>query len=392
MLRTPDLQRIAVAKRSRQAVIDLGSGNVTCMLGEMANDGVVRIVGFGRIPADGWVRGTTADLERAIGPVVSAWKSATWNAGVHRKDVYASVHGEHCWSVRGRGSVAVRNPRRGISMADVRGAIEQALAIALPSNQEILHVIPTGYVVDGQKYIAEPRGLFGYRLDVEVQIVVCRASVVENISRVLGMAGLRLRGTLLRGIAAALGATSRQEREIGVALIYLGAQTELLVLKGSSVLYHAALELGGGVITNDVSALLRLPYQVGERLKIGRGVALVSRVTGDELLQVQLPNNIRRVSRHLLASIVESRVDELLTLVLAQLSKNNLVEQLAAGVVITGSTAQLPGIDELGEQVLNLPVRVGLPCGVLGPQEVLRDPSWVPGVGLLRLALCTEMD
>jgi cell division protein FtsA len=362
------------------------------MLGETTDGGQIRVAGYGRSPADGWRNGAVVDPEKAIQAIVASWQAATEMAGFRLDTVQVSVTGEHIRYIRGKGSVAVRRPSKGISGVDLREVIEQAKAVALPQDEMILHVVPIQYIVDGQKGVTQPRGLFGMRLDVEVHIIIAALSVVENIYRVVEGAGLRVRKLMLRGLVAALGGTELEERRSGVALVHIGALTDIVVFRDSAVRLNRTLALGGEHLTNDISLVLRIPQPQAEKIKTEYGVAMASRVESDEPIAVQIQNNTKQISRRLLASIIEPRCEEILLHADGEIRKSGLSEFLASGVVLTGGTARLPGIDTLAEQVMNSPVRIGTAVGVLGPEEVLTNPSYVPAVGLVRYGLTGGKD
>jgi cell division protein FtsA len=378
--------------KQRVAVLDPGPTWLTCLVGETTDDGQIRITGWGRNPSSGWRNGAVVHPEKATQAIIEAWRAATKMANVRPDTVYVSVTGEHIRSIRGKGSVAVQRPHKGISKHDLQAVIRQARAIALPQDEMILHVVPIQYIVDGQKGVTEPRGLFGTKLDAEVHIVIAALAVTENIYRTVESAGLRVRSLLLRSMAAALGGTELDERNMGVALVHLGALTDIVVYREFSVRMNKTMALGGQHITNDIAMVLRIPHPLAEKIKIEHGVAMANRVDSDEPIDVQVQNNPRQISRRLLASVIEPRVEEILLHADAEIRKSGLTEFLAGGVVLTGGTARMPGIGTLAEQVMNLPVRIGVPVGVLAPDDVLNNPSYVPATGLVRFGLSGGTD
>jgi cell division protein FtsA len=381
-----------MARRERAAVLDLGATWVTCMLAETTDKGQMRIAGYGRTPADGFRGGSVVHPEKAIQSIFTAWQEACKMAGFKLDLVYCSVTGERLRYIRGKGSVAVRRPRKGISQADLDEVIEQARAIALPQAEMILHLVPIHYIVDGQKNVDEPRGLFGTRLEVEVHIVIAPVAVVENIHRVVDGAGLRPKKMLLRGMAAVLGGADMEERKMGVALVHLGAQTEVVAYKECSLRHNSVLELGGEHVTNDISFVLHVPQPLAEKLKVENGSAIAARVEAAETISFPVQNTTRQLTPGLLASIIEPRVEEILWHVESELRKIGQAEFLSGGAVLSGGAARLPGIDAVAERVLNLPVRVGTAVGLQGPDAVLTDPSFVPCAGLVRYALSAGKD
>lgn len=376
-----------MARAERVAVLDLGSTWVTCLLAETAENSRIRIAGIGRKRAEGWHNGAVVNPDKATEAVAEAWQAASDMAGFRMDSVIISVTGENIKYIRAKGSGAVKRPHKGITQADRLKVIEEAQAIALPRDEMILHVIPTQYIVDGQKGVTEPRGMYGMKLDVEVHIVIAPLSVIENIYRVIGQANLRVRAPLLRGMAAVIAATTVEERKMGVAVVNIGANTEVVVYKDGAIRHNQVLSLGGDHITNDISVGLRIPQPAAEQVKIDAGVAMQNRVLTDEPITIQATTGPKQISRRLLASIIEPRVEEILLHVDGAMRKSGLTEALANGIVLTGGTAKLPGIDALAEQVFNLPVRIGVPGDIEVKGDIAADPSYVPAVGLVRFGL-----
>lgn len=376
-----------MAKQERVAVLDLGATWVTCLLAETTENGRIRIAGVGRKRAEGWHNGAVVHPDKATEAVATAWSTASDAAGFRLDNVLVSITGEHIKYIRAKGSGAVKRPHKGITMADRSRVIDEAQAIALPRDEMILHVIPTQYIVDGQKGVTEPRGMYGMKLDVEVHIVIAPLSVIENIYRVIGQAGLRVRAPLLRGMAATIAVTTVEERKMGVAVVNIGANTEVVVYKDGAIRHNQVFTLGGDHITNDISVGLRIPQPAAEQVKIDAGVATQNRVTTDEPVTIQATTGPKQISRRLLASIIEPRIEEILLHVEGAMRKNGLTESLANGIVLTGGTAKLPGIDALAEQVFNLPVRVGTPGDIEAKPELAGDPSYASAVGLVRFGL-----
>jgi cell division protein FtsA len=379
-------------RRERVAVLDIGASALTCMVAESAGAGQMNVAGCCRVPADGWRNSTVVDPEKAIQSVATAFKTAMADAKFRLDGAVVSITGDHIRTIRGKGSATVRRPGKGIGAQDLREVIAQSRSIALTADQKILHVIPIQFIVDGQKGVRQPIDLYGSKLDADVHIIISSLAVMENIYRVVEAAGLRVRSLLLRSIAAALGATTREEREMGVAVMHLGANSEVIVFREGSVRLNSFLSLGGGDITNDISMVLRIPRPLAEDIKVKYGCALARRLENDEAISISVPTSNRQTSRQVLASIIEPRAEEVLRHCEGEVRKSNLTEFLAAGVVLTGGTARLPKIDEMAEQVLTMPVRVGGPRDITGPDEVLANPSYVPAVGLARYAFSDGRD
>ncbi len=377
-----------MARVRRTAAVDIGSTKVAVVIAETDNAGKTSIVGFGTAPPDGFRQGVVINLDKATGSVETAVKAAEATSGgkFRAYPVYVGVSGEHVKHIAGVGAVPVRRPQRGISARDVEDVIKQAQTIRLPNDEQILHVVPTQFIVDGQKGVRNPLGLFGVRLEVEAMLIIGAVTAVANLYRVLDQLDVRNRSLMLQSIATMSGVCDQEDRDQGVVLVDLGGVTDLSIYRDGEIRFTKLLPVGAGNITKDVAIGVRTTYSQAEELKRRHGVAMASLVDKDESIPVEDASGRgpKQVSRRLLASIIEPRAEEILTMADAELRKSGLVEGLAAGVVLTGGGALLPGIDVLAEQVFGMPVRIGRPDRLSGPDEVSRDPSFATAVGLVR--------
>jgi cell division protein FtsA len=358
------------------------------MIAETDNTGKTSIVGFGTAPPEGFRQGVVINLDKATESVETAVKAAEATAGGRFRayPVYVGVSGEHVKHLSGVGAVPVRRPQRGISARDVEDVIKQAQTIRLPNDEQILHVVPTQFIVDSQKGVRNPLGLFGIRLEVEAMLIIGAVTAVANLYRVLERLDVKSRSLMLQSIATMYGVCDQEDRDQGVVLVDLGGVTDLSIYRDGEIRFTRLLPVGAGNITKDVAIGLRTTYGQAEEVKRRHGVAMASLVDKDDSIPVEDASGrgTKQVSRRLLASIIEPRAEEILTMADAELRKSGLVEGLAAGVVLTGGGALLPGIDVLAEQVFGMPVRIGRPDRLAGPDEVVRDPSLATAVGLIR--------
>jgi len=377
-----------MARAKRTAAVDIGSTKVAAVIAETDNTGKTSIVGFGTAPPEGFRQGVVINLDKATGSVEVAVKAAEAMAGgkFRAYPVLVGVSGEHVKHIAGVGAVPVRRPQRGISARDVEDVIKQAQTIRLPNDEQILHVVPTQFIVDGQKGVRNPLGLFGIRLEVEAMLIIGAVTAVANLYRVLDQLDVKNRSLMLQSIATMYGACDQEDRDQGVVLVDLGGVTDISIYRDGEIRFTKLLPVGAGNITKDVAIGVRTTYSQAEDLKRRYGAAMAGLVDKDEAIQVEDASGRgpKPVSRRLLASIIEPRAEEILTMADAELRKSGLVEGLAAGVVLTGGGARLPGIDVLAEQVFGMPVRIGRPDRLSGPDEVTRDPSLSTAVGLVR--------
>lgn len=370
--------------------LDLGTTKVACIIAEPDQFGKLRVVGVGVAPSYGLRRGVVVNLDKAIESIRRAVEEAERIAGVEVDSCYAGIAGDHIVSMNCKGVVAVSRPGREITLRDVDRVVEQAKAIALPMDREILHAIPVEFIVDGQPGVKDPVGMCGVRLEAEVHLVTGAITSAQNIHRAVERAGLRVKDLVLQPLASSYAVVDPDEKELGVLLIDIGGgTTDLAIFKDGAIRYTQVIALAGDHLTNDIAIGLRTPYARAEEIKRRYGVALGASITEDLTFPVAGVGGRgeRTVSQRLLASIIEPRVEEILSIANQEVRKTGYAELLGAGVVLTGGTAQLPGIEALAEQIFNLPVRVGIPKDLGGLTDVVMNPIHATGIGLVRYGL-----
>jgi cell division protein FtsA len=372
-----------MGKKGKMIVgLDVGTTKVCAIVGEMTDTGI-DIIGVGSCPSEGLRKGVVVNIDNTMESIRRAVDEAESAANCDIRRVYAGVSGGHIKSFNSHGIVAVRGSE--VENADVQRAIEAAKAVKMPTDREVLHILPQTYVVDDQDEIKDPIGMSGVRLEVKVHIVTGAVTSVQNIVRSVNGVGLDVNEVILEQLAASEAVLSDDEKELGVALVDIGGgTTDIAVFSEGSVKYTAVLPLGGSYVTNDIAVGLRTPVTEAEKVKIKYGCACTPMIPQDEMIEVPSVGGRepRRVSRQVLGSIIEPRMEEILNLVCREIVKSGYEERLAAGIVITGGTAILEGITELSEQIFNMPVRRGFPHGVTGPVEV-NSPLYATGVGLI---------
>ncbi len=368
--------------------LDIGTTKISCIIAD-ANDeepSGLRVVGVGNAPSEGLRRGVVVDLEKTVASIARAVDEAQRMAGIPVRGVHAGIAGDHIRSINSRGVIAVSRKDNEIGPADVERVIEAAKAIAIPMDREIIHVIPQEFIVDDQDGIKDPVGMSGVRLEAEVHIITGAVTSAKNICRAIQRAGFKVYDLVLEPLASSHAVLGPDERDLGVALLDLGGgTTDVAVFFEGSIRHTAIVPFGGANVTNDIAIGLRTPIDKAEALKIQYGAALAALVSHTESVTV---NGVggrsdRQISRHLLASMIEPRMEEIFVLANKEVKKNHFAEMLGGGVVLTGGTSLMPGVVELAEQVFEMPVRLGAPQGLGGLSANVADPRFSTGVGLV---------
>ena len=366
--------------------IDLGTTKVAALVAEDTG-GRMRVVGAGLAPSEGMRQGVVVDIERASVCVARAVAEAERMAGAAPRTYHVGAAGEHVRSMNSRGVVSVGSIEREIAADDVARALEAARKFSLPQDREIIHTLPQEFIVDSQRGIRQPAGMFGARLEARVHIVTASRPALDNVEKTLQLAGVVLGEFVLVPLASATAVLTPDEREHGAIVLDVGGgTTDVLVVVDGGVLASGVIGLGGHNITSDVAYGLRTSPREAERLKVEHGAALSTLVGGDEVVAVSMVagRGPRRVAKTVLSGIIEPRVSELFGLIEQQLAASGLKGSLRAGVVLTGGSAMLHGIRELAEQVFDLPTRIASPSGLDGLSEVVAHPRFSTAVGLLR--------
>jgi cell division protein FtsA len=368
------------------AGLDIGTTKITAVIAEPAEseDGI-HLLGIGTAPSDGLKRGVVVNLERTVRSIQHAVEAAERMSGRSVRSVYAGIAGDHIRGINSRGVIAVARKDAEIRSGDVARVIEAAKAVAIPTDREILHVLPQEYIVDDQDGIRDPVGMSGVRLEAEVHIITGAAAACRNLIRAAERAGLEVEELVLEPLASANAVLTPDERDLGVALLDIGGgTTDVAIFFEGAVRHTAVIGLGGANVTNDLAIGLRTPVDRAEALKLSYGCALTSMVRPEETVRVPSVGgrSDRDISRHMLAMMIEPRAEEIFAHANKELRKNHLPDLLGAGVVLTGGASALPGMAELAGQIFDLPVRRGVPMGFSGLTEEVSSPRFATGVGL----------
>lgn len=368
--------------------LDVGTSKVAVIVGDV-HDGELRIIGVGAAASEGLRKGVVVNIDATVQAIEEAIKEAEVTAGCEIHTVVANVGGAHIRGFNSHGVVAVKDKE--VDQTDVDRVLDAARAIALPADRDILHVLPQDFVLDGQDGIRNPIGMSGVRLEARVHIITTLTPSAQNVIKCCQRTGLHVADLVLEPLAAAEAVLTPGEKELGVALIDMGAgTTDVLVFHQGALKHTAVLSLGGNHVTSDVAAGLRTPFREAEVLKQRSGCALARAVRRDQSVEVAGVGgrNPRLVSRQLLGQIIEARAEELLTLARHQVVKCGFDESLGSGVVLTGGTALLPGLVQLAEGIFQTAVRIGVPGESKddegGTLQSVRSPAFAAAVGLVR--------
>lgn len=373
-----------MAKSELIVGLDVGTTKICAVVGELTPDGV-DVVGIGTSPSHGLRKGVVVNIEQTVQSIKKALEEAELMAGCDIRSVYAGIAGSHIKGFNSHGVIAVKGGE--VAQRDVERVIDAAKAVAIPLDREVLHILPQQYIVDDQRGIHDPLGMAGVRLEVKVHIVTGAATSAQNIVRSCHRSGLDVADIVLEALASSKSVLTEEEREIGVALVDIGGgTTDVAIISEDSIKHTSVLALGGANLTNDIAFGLRTPMAAAEQIKIRYGCALAELVPGDEFIEVPSVGDRepRRLSRQVLADICEPRVEEVLALVEQELARSGFKDKLGAGVVLTGGTALIEGVQELGEQIFNMPTRIGYPREIGGLRDVVNSPMYATAAGLLQ--------
>jgi cell division protein FtsA len=379
-----------VARKERYVVgLDVGTSQVTVVVGEVLDDGAVEVIGLGLAESHGMRRGVVVNLEAAVESITRAVEEAELTAGIEIDAVHLGLSGAHVKGFNSRGVVAVAGKNREITRDDVRRALEAARAVSLPSGREIVHVLPQDFVVDDQDGIANPVGMSGARLEVNVHIVTGQTSSIQNLVASVNRVGVSVVDTVLEQLAAAEAVLTPDERELGVALVDIGGgTTDFAIFERGSLWHTGVLPIGGDHFTNDLAVGLRTPIPEAEKVKRRAGCALSSLVGEEETVEVASVGGRqpRVMARRVLSEILQPRAEEVFHLLWDEIRQAGYERSLHAGLVLTGGGALLDGLAEIAEQIFDLPIRRGVPTGVGGLADHVSSPAFATAVGLVLYA------
>lgn len=364
--------------------LDIGTSKIVALVAEVPPEGGVNILGMGAAPSRGLKKGVVVNIEATVSAIQRALEDAELMANCKIGQVYTGIAGSHIRSLNSHGMVPIRD--REVTQNDIERVVETARAVNISTDQQIVHVLPQEFIIDGQEGVREPLGMSGVRLEVKVHIVTGAVSAAQNIVKCVRRCGLEVKDLILQPLASSLAVLNDDEKDLGVCLVDIGGgTTDLAVFTRGAIQHTAVLPIAGDQITNDIAMTLRTPTREAEDLKIQHGVALRQLADAREMIEVPGigERGARMLSKQLLSEVIEPRVEELYSLVQAELRRSGFEEQISSGIVLTGGSSQMQGMVELAEEVFHVPVRIGVPEYVGGLSERVRSPAYATSVGLL---------
>jgi cell division protein FtsA len=378
-----------MARRSTDIIVglDIGTTKIAAIVAEMVEGGL-DIIGIGTHVSRGLKKGVIVNIDSTVAAIKQAVLEAEGMSGCEISQVYVGIAGGHIKGVNSTGTVAIKDKE--VRPSDVAKVLELARAIALPVDRHVLHVLPQEYRVDGQDGVREPLGMCGVRLEARVHIVTVAAAALQNIIKCCTRCDLEVVDTVLEPLASGEAVLERDEKDLGVALVDIGGgTTDIAIFTEGAVAHTSVIPLGGHQLTSDIAFGLRTPPHEAEKIKHRWGCALASMVSAPETIEVASVGGRapRILSRQMLCrDIIQPRIEEIFSFVKAEIMRLGCEDMLASGAVITGGATQLPGMAELAEEVLGIPVRLGMPKGVGGLADVVKSPAFSTGVGLVQYA------
>lgn len=364
--------------------LDIGTSKVVCLIGQLTDSHAIEIVALGSYPSSGLKKGVVVNIDATTDAIQKSIDQAKNSFDGKLKNVYVGIAGNHIKSLNSHGIVGIKDKE--VTPFDIDRVIEAAQAVAIPSDQKVLHVLPQEFVIDDQDSIREPLGMSGVRLESHVHLVTCANNAIQNIEKCVKRCGITLDGFVLEQLASSYSVLSEDEKELGVCIVDIGGgTTDIAIFNSGSISFTGVIPIAGDQVTSDIAVALRTPTPQAEELKQKYGCAVAEFTTESETIEVagvggRAP---RELSRKALAEIVEPRYVELFELVKAEIQRNGFDGKIPAGIVLTGGTSKMEGVVELAESIFQTSVRIGVPENFKGMESVLKNPIYATSLGLL---------
>lgn len=384
-----------MAKTNYVVGLDVGSSKVSACIGQLNDNNQIQIIGIGQTPSEGVKHGTITDLERATKSIERALEEAEKMAGVEVNEVSLGIGGSHIKSQHSRGVIAISRTDKEITEKDVDRVIDQARAIPIPLEQELIDVLPQKYIIDDQDGILDPVGMSGIRLETEVLIISGSTAAIKNMIKCVGNAGYRIKDMAVGSLAASSSVILKDEKELGVALVDIGGgKSDIAIFIEGNIRYLGSVPVGGELISKDIAFGLRTSLKEAEEIKKNHGWARRDLITnGGEVSITGIgKKDIRKVPVEALVEIIEPRMEEVLGIIAKEIQKSGFTDLIPGGVVITGGASQLRGLEQSAEQIFGMPVRIGAPIEIAGMAQNAPDPGLALSIGLVQLALNEEIE
>ena len=363
--------------------LDIGTTKIVAIVAKVIDDDRIEVIGLGHRPSQGLKKGVVINIESTVAAIQEAISEAELMAGVQIRSVYAGIAGSHIKSMNSHGIVAIRDGE--VTAGDVERVIDAAKAVAIPADQKILHVLPQEFIIDNQEGIREPIGMSGVRLEAKVHLVTGSVSAAQNIAKCIQRCGLEVDDIILEQLASSYSVLTEDEKDLGVCLVDIGGgTTDIAVFTDGAIRHTAVIPIAGDQVTNDIAVAVRTPTPYAEDIKVRYACALQQLAAQDV---IEVPGvgdrDPKELESQVLAEVVEARYEELLSLVHEELRRSGYDELCASGIVLTGGSSKIQGVVELAEEVFHMPVRLGEPQNIFGVVDVVCNPIYATGVGLL---------
>jgi len=371
-----------MAKWKTLSAIDVGTTKVCTIVAEVNEGGIIRVAGVGITPSQGLRKGLVVNINEAKESIRESVKKAEHASGYKVESAYVGVTGRHINARNNRGVVAINRSDRLVRPEDLKRVLQSAQSVKIPAEERMLHVIPRGYAVDGQEGVKNPVGMHGFRLDVETHVITAAVSSVQNLVKCIRGVGVDIEDLVFEPLASAEAVLSEDEKQVGVILADIGGgTTDISVFKDGSIWHSAILPVAGYQLTRDIAIGLGLTFQVAEEMKKRYGSVIPVYETKAQTDSIS--ENGHSISYQALCDVIRARVEEILRLIMLELPRDEYEKVVPAGLVLTGGSSNLSGIDVLGRELLRIPVRVGSPVNIYGISDALHDPAYATSVGLL---------
>jgi len=370
-------------KRTTIASIDVGTTKICTTLAEPNDGGSIRVIGVGITPSQGLHKGLVVNINEARESIRESVRQAEQASARKIESAYVGVTGRHVSSLNNRGVVAITRNDRLVRPEDLKRVLASAQSVKIPSDRKLLHVIPRGYAIDGQVGVKNPVGMHGFRLDVETHIITAAVASVQNLVKCIRGIGVEIDDLILEPLASSEAVLTEDEKQVGVILADIGGgTTDIAVFKDGSIWHTAIIPVAGYQVTRDISIGLGLPFDVAEQMKKRYGSVMPVYET-----KIETPTGITEdghgISHQDLCDIIRARVEEIIRLIMLEMPQSDYEALVPAGLVLTGGSSNLSGIEALGRSILDLPVKVGIPTNIYGLADTLHDPAYATSVGLL---------
>jgi len=385
-----------MAKKLERNIItglDIGTSKVVALIGDVAPDGTIEIIGIGRYPSRGLKRGVVVDIEATVNSIQRAVQEAELMAGCEVRSVFTGIAGSHIRSLNSHGIVAIKDHE--VSKIDVERVLDAAKAVAIPADQKILHIIPQEFIIDNQGSIREPIGMSGVRLEARVHIVTGAVSAAQNIAKCVRRCGLEVSDIILEQLASSHSVLIDDEKELGVCMVDIGGgTTDIAIFYEGAIQYTAVIPIAGDQVTNDIAMALRTSTKSAEAMKLNHGCAIPEYINNTQTIEVMSVNERlgKKISTKVLCDVVQARYEELFSLVKNELRRSGFEDLLAAGIVLTGGASKIKGAIELAESCFELPVRIGCAQQISGLTEAVDNPALSTAIGLLMHGVKQQSD